>query len=98
MKQQELVEELSHYEHASWAGWMKYLFSKCIKIPDYDGLLIPLESVIWWERQANTQYKDLSEREKESDREEVRKILPVIEKYFLSSPQDPKEERNNGSI
>ena len=31
-----------------------------------------------WEKQIATHYSELSDREKESDREQVRKYLPVI--------------------
>ena len=43
-------------------------------------MLIYSEEVKRWTRQMNTPYADLSEKEKESDRAEVRKTLAVIEK------------------
>jgi hypothetical protein len=35
-----------------------------------------------WERQINTQYPDLAADEKESDREQVRKYLPLLERWL----------------
>jgi hypothetical protein len=40
-----------------------------------------------WEKQIATSYVDLSESEKESDREQVRKYLPLITKALGIEPQ-----------
>ena len=80
MTEQELIEQLADKEHASWANWMNYLFSKCVH-GTFGSVAIPLVLVEQWTRQANTPYAELSEREKQSDREEVKHILPIIEAY-----------------
>jgi hypothetical protein len=72
-----LVEKLAEIEHERWAHWQRYLHSKCKRQPD-GSLLIPAELVARWERQIATRYAHLDEAEKESDREQVRKYLPVI--------------------
>jgi tRNA A37 threonylcarbamoyladenosine synthetase subunit TsaC/SUA5/YrdC len=41
-------------------------------------LLIPADLVAQWDRQIATPYAELSENEKESDRDQVRKYLPAI--------------------
>lgn len=72
------IEALADYAHASWSGWMKYLFSK--SIPTADGsVVIPKELVARWERQMNTPYQSLPENEKKSDRDEAEKILSTLE-------------------
>ena len=86
MDEQELIEALADKEHASWARWMDYLFSKCHPVVNSDleppfALVIPGELVAHWRRQVNTPYADLSEREKQSDREEVAQILPIIRRF-----------------
>lgn len=89
MTEQELIELLADKEHASWANWMKYLFNVCeaysIIDPDgfnrYKGVLIPPELVERWQLQIDTPYDDLSEKEKQSDRDEVSHILPVIREF-----------------
>lgn len=86
MNKQELIEALADKEHASWARWMAYLFSKCQPLigsgkvgrPD---LIIPADLVERWQRQIETPYAALSEREKQSDRDEVAHILPFIDQY-----------------
>jgi hypothetical protein len=74
----ELIEQLADAEHASWASWMAYLFSRCEPGPD-GALVIRPSDVEHWRRQINTSYADLTEREKASDRIEVMKIVPLIE-------------------
>ena len=80
------VEELSALEHDSWARWMKHLFSQCTPVyasiyNEIGGMLIPFRLVNRWKRQIDTPYGQLSEAEKQSDRDEVAHILPVIHKH-----------------
>lgn len=73
-------EELAEFAHREWSKWMKYLFSKCaLPIhPTQAGVIIPPQQIQRWTRQMNTEYKDLTEEEKESDRKEADEILKVI--------------------
>lgn len=77
-----LFEKLAAIEHERWADWQKYLHSKCIKIDDartgIKGFLIPDDSVKRWVRQIATSYEELSEEEKESDREQVMRYWDLI--------------------
>ena len=70
-------EKLANLEHERWAGWMKYLFSKCTFNEDGTAT-IPVWAVENWQRQMNTPYSELSEKEKESDRAEVDKTLVLL--------------------
>ena len=72
-----LVEELAAIEHERWAHWQRYLHQQGRRQPD-GSLVLPPELVTRWERQVATPYADLSETEKESDREQVRRYLPVV--------------------
>jgi hypothetical protein len=75
-----LLESLAAAEHDSWARWMTYLLASC----DHHGdgsATIPAALVERWQRQVDTAYGELSEAEQESDRDEVRRILPLIEAY-----------------
>ncbi|KWS23667.1 hypothetical protein ABNM12_11455 [Pseudomonas syringae] len=72
-----LVEPLAAIEHERWAHWQTYLHSQCLK--NHDGsLTIPSELVERWERQANTPYHKLSDKEKDSDKEQVMNYLNFI--------------------
>ena len=79
MTEQELLEALADKEHASWARWMEYLFSKCRYTSD--GWLIPLPYGRHWKQEIKMAYADLPEAAKQSDREEVAHILPIIQRY-----------------
>lgn len=76
----EFVEKGAEIEHERWAKWQKYLHSKCYKTTstNYD-LVIPIKLVEQWERQIATPYSELTEPEKESDRDQVRPYIPLIE-------------------
>lgn len=73
----ELIEKLSAVEHDRWAHWQSYLHSKCKKNDD-GSLTIPKDLVEKWNTQIETAYSDLTEKEKESDREQVMKYLHYI--------------------
>lgn len=62
--------------HDIWSHWMKSQFSVGEKQED-GSVLIPKDKVSRWERQMATAYADLSEKEKESDREVARKFLSL---------------------
>lgn len=77
VEHQDLIEKLSAIEHERWAHWQRYVHSNCIE--NYDGsLTIPRELVKKWEYQMNTEYRYLSEEEKNSDREQVMRYLPLL--------------------
>lgn len=76
-----LREELAALEHERWAKWQEYLHS--VAQANTDGSLeIPSELVRRWERQINTAYADLTEDEKNSDREQVDAYLPLIKEFI----------------
>jgi len=72
-----LVEVLADEEHDRWSRWQRFLHDRAERQPD-GGLLLPPDLVARWERQIITRYADLSEAEKESDRAQVRRYLPLI--------------------
>ncbi len=72
-----MKELLAAYAHNQWSGWMKYLFSK--GKTNIDGTwTMPKWAVQRWQKQMNTQYKDLSVQEKESDIEEANGMLKIF--------------------
>jgi len=77
MEDNKLIELLADYEHDRWSRWQRHLFSKCISNED-GSLIIPKEFVDRWSRQMNTDYNNLSDDEKESDRKEARNILNLF--------------------
>lgn len=54
--------------------------------------VIPTEDFNRWERQIATEYEQLSDKEKESDRIEVRKYLPLVQELLTKKDQEHKAE------
>lgn len=71
-------EKLAELCHEQWSGWMKYLFGKS-SLQNDGTLLIPKWATDRWFKQMHTDYKDLSEEEKESDRKEADRFIDIIE-------------------
>lgn len=72
-----MIDALADIEHDRWSHWQRYMHEKGVRQAD-GSLLIPSDLVAQWDRQIATPYAELSEEEKESDREQVRKYLPSI--------------------
>ena len=74
------MEKFASLEHERWAKWQKYMHSKFIEDSreNSEYVCLPKELFQRWERQINTPYSELSEQEKESDREQVR---PYLEEF-----------------
>jgi hypothetical protein len=77
IEQHELVEKLAAIEHERWAHWQRYIHKKGENQAD-GSLLIPADLVKRWRRQYETPFCELSESEKESDREQVNRYLNSI--------------------
>lgn len=73
----EMIEHLAEIEHERWAHWQSYLHQQGV-LNDDGSLTLPAELVSRWTRLINTPYPDLTQEERESDREQVRRYLPAI--------------------
>lgn len=67
-----ILEELAALEHDQWAHWARYMIGNMTEF-----------NRSRWEKQVETSYGDLSNKEKESDREWARKVLEIINKYYV---------------
>jgi hypothetical protein len=76
-----LVDELAALEHRRWAHWQQYVHEKGEHRPD-GSLVLPAELVARWQRQIDTPYEDLTNEEKQSDREQVQKYLPILKRWL----------------
>ncbi|MER6970896.1 hypothetical protein ABT304_07575 [Nocardioides sp. NPDC000445] len=86
---QDLIEELAALEHERWAHWQRYLHARCTPGPE-GSLIIPASDVRKWAKQMNTSYSDLSEAEKDSDREQVQRYLHVIARIVRGRKTGPQ--------
>ncbi len=88
----DLKEIFADYAHKAWAGWMKYLFSKC-EVNNYGSVTIPKWAVDRWVRQMNTPYVDLSQAEQRSDLAEADKMLGLVNSFMDT---DTDNDNDNG--
>lgn len=79
------VDRLAAVEHGRWADWQQYLHDQCQRTQD-GSLVIPAELVKRWAEQIKTPYAHLSETERESDRDQVRRYLPLIVEALTRHP------------
>ena len=72
-----LREQLADEQHAIWAHWMRYMFTQGT-FSNNGTWTMPAAKVERWQRQMDTPYSDLSEKERESDRHQADKVLGVL--------------------
>lgn len=92
--EKELMEQLADIEHQRWADWQKHVHSKC-GVDVHGNLIIPMALVDRWEEQIFAKYEDLSEEDKEKDRVQVRRYLPLftqsLERYGKGLMEEAKK-------
>jgi hypothetical protein len=87
-------EQLAKLAHEQWAGWMGYLFGKCVPYKpgkvqaDEGALIIPKWAVDRWTRQASTGYASLSEEEQDSDRAEADRFLALFQGQLKAKDEE----------
>ena len=74
-----VLEAIADVEHGRWAHWQRYLHQQCTRLED-GSLVIPAALVERWQRLINTDYADLTEDERASDREQADAYLSVLRK------------------
>lgn len=73
----ELIEKLASIEHERWSHWQKFMHDQGKRLPD-GSLLLPADLVAKWDRLIDTPYSHLTDKERESDRDQVRRYLPTV--------------------
>lgn len=73
----ELREKLAAIEHGRWADQQRSVHQKSRRNAD-GTLTIPADVVARWERQVATPYAELSEPEKQADRDQVDRYWPLV--------------------
>lgn len=106
MTKDELIEELADIEHQRWSDWQKNVHSKSQTRPctTADGLYvhptgrreIPADLVERWERQIETPFADLSEPEKDKDREQVMRYWPLLVEFVAGWMEANKAVNGGG--
>jgi len=70
-------EVLADVSHEIWSHWMRWMFT-CGEIQNDGSWVMPASLVERWHRQMSTSYADLTEKERDSDREQADKILAAL--------------------
>lgn len=76
-----LREEIAEIEHIQWAFWTEYMLDN-----------LNDKNIARWREQIKTDYKDLSEKEKDSDRVWGDKVLELFDAH-IHSKLFPKEAK-----
>lgn len=79
---EDLIEKIADFMHDQWSHWEKYKWSLKTDYSDNNNeITIYWKSLDYerWRRQMNTPYSELSEKEKDSDREWARKLIELLD-------------------
>ena len=72
-EEMEIIERLAELEHQQWSHWTKYILERLGYHPASSN-----SDVRKWFQQAMTEYKNLTKKEKESDRMWARKVFTIL--------------------
>ncbi|KKN66522.1 hypothetical protein LCGC14_0470560 [marine sediment metagenome] len=75
----ELFEKLAAVQHDIWASWQRWVHENKMTEDSFGDLTVQRVEYKRWQRQIKTPYDDLTESEKDSDREQVRKFWDLIQ-------------------
>lgn len=78
------TELFAEREHIRWAKWQNYLHTFLVWNENAQSYTLPQEKKEHWESQIRTPYSQLSEKEKDSDREQVKPYLNYIRSSLIS--------------
>ena len=80
-RKEDLVDTIADFMHMQWSHWQKHVHSQMIKEnvgEKWYYMTLSEEQHKYWERQMNTPYSELTEKEKDSDREWAIKLLELL--------------------
>jgi len=83
----DLKEKLAAIEHERWTDWMRYLFGKGYRRED-GAIILGKHDVKRWMIQCGTDYAELSELEKQSDRDQVDRYWGLVSRPFCDDCMD----------
>ena len=77
----DIIERLAAHEHEQWAHWTRYMLDNLTE-----------ENIARWRQQIEMDYQDLSESEKESDRQWARKAIEIASVSIKLSPDESAQK------
>lgn len=78
------IDRLAAVEHERWAHWQRYMHEKGTRLDD-GSLVLPAELIERWDEQIAKPFHALSPEEQESDREQVRRYVPLMAELLSAS-------------
>lgn len=100
--EEDLMEKLAGIEHQRWADWQEHIMDIALKSGSDDiGIRTfgwDTEKVKTWEEQIETLYSELSEEDKEKDREQVRRYLPILNSWLSKAFEEVRQEARNEAL
>jgi hypothetical protein len=101
MTQKSIMEKFATMEHERWAKWQKYMHSKMVEEEKFEegkhfktgNYVLPKALFERWERQIATPYSELSEEEKQSDRDEVKPYFDHVSTLLQTIESEIEGER-----
>ncbi len=85
---EQLIEKLAAIEHDRWSDWQKWVHEQLIPTLKGDpNFQIPKDTIRRWHDQIITPYADLTEKEKQSDRDQVMRYWPLLDSYIQEQRQ-----------
>lgn len=95
MSKDELIEKLADIEHQRWGDWQRWVHecTDLVEYTDSDGItrtgqVIPNGPWLRWERLIATDYADLPEHSKQSDRDQAMRYWPMIVDFVTEWLED----------
>jgi len=76
---EETLEKMADLEHRQWSHWTAYMLRTLLK--DHPELMTD-HNVVRWSRQILIDYQDLTETEKDSDREWAEKAMYLMRDFY----------------
>jgi hypothetical protein len=81
------LEKLARAEHDSWSSWMNWLYRNG-KWNEDGSFTISSEKAQRWFKLSVTRYEELDEPTKQFDRDEVKKVKPLLEEAYRNGYND----------
>jgi len=87
---EEMVEKFANIEHERWSKWQQWVFD-CSTENEDGSVTIPADKVERWKRQIATPYAELSEKEKQSDRDQVYPYIQALHTSLVAAVEGKRQ-------
>jgi hypothetical protein len=82
----EVIASIEHQRWSDWQSWLHKILRENLPSPELEKVLER------WDRQIATEYSDLTESEKQSDRDQVERYLPVVDAIIAQTVTEARRQ------